>query len=207
LEERLFREGVPWARGIAVSVYRRLPPSFDRDDLIQVALIELWKRARMWREDSGVPFQGYAHVYVRSAVLMSVRRREYTERTHCELKVDPAGGKRPEVQVEAVESVARLHEALGKLGRVERYVVERHDMEGVSLARLSELMGRSVATLGGIRCRALERLHQELRGRVEGVSLARLYQELREHDVEGVSLARLSERLHQELRGRVEVEA
>lgn len=88
--QRLFDKNVPWASTIVRNVVRRLPPCFETDDLLQEALMELWKRALLYQENNGrpgkdpkgTPFRAYAYMYVRGACLMSVRRRNWTEAHH-----------------------------------------------------------------------------------------------------------------------------
>jgi RNA polymerase sigma factor (sigma-70 family) len=80
----LFEEHLSWAAAIAKNVHRKLPPSFDIDDLTQEAHIALWRRCQLYdpQNERGVPFQGYAYVYVRGACLMHCRRRNWREATH-----------------------------------------------------------------------------------------------------------------------------
>ncbi len=82
--DALVKENLEWARALAREVHRKLPPSFDPGDLESVALIEMWERAKLYDPDNdrGTPFRGFAYQYVRGAVLMSVRRKNFTEATH-----------------------------------------------------------------------------------------------------------------------------
>lgn len=89
----LFEKNYTWAIAVARNLLRVLPPCFEASDLIQEALLELWKRAlcfeadngRPGRDPKGTPFQAYAYVYIRGACLMSVRRRNWTESQHLSL--------------------------------------------------------------------------------------------------------------------------
>lgn len=81
----LFHENLDWAAAIGRRLTKRLPPSFDKDDLVQVALIEHWRRSQMYDSSTGVPYRAYAYTAVRGAVLMSCRRKHYREATHDEL--------------------------------------------------------------------------------------------------------------------------
>ena len=92
--QRIFDENLPWALKIARSVIRKLPPSFESDDVLQEARIELWRRAQLYQENNGrpgkdpngTPFQAYAYLAVRGACLMSVRRKNWTEAQHLALE-------------------------------------------------------------------------------------------------------------------------
>ena len=51
--QALFESNLAWAEGVARSVRRGLPPSFDVEDLEQAARIELWRQVQ--RYDAGGP--------------------------------------------------------------------------------------------------------------------------------------------------------
>jgi hypothetical protein len=86
----LFEANLSWAAAIAQNVHRKLPPCFDIQDLEQVARIEMWKRSQLYdpQNERGAPFKGYAHVYIRGAVLMSIRRKNWIEANHESLTAD-----------------------------------------------------------------------------------------------------------------------
>ncbi len=86
--EELVNRNRNWAAAIGREVARKLPPSFDPGDLEQVAMIEMWQRAKLYDPSKmfaangrGIGFQVYAYQYVRGAVLMSVRRRAFKDNT------------------------------------------------------------------------------------------------------------------------------
>ncbi len=85
LSRALFEENLDWATAIARNVHRRVPPSFDLDDLIQEAHIALWKKSKLYDPGSGVPFRGFASLYVQGAVKMLLRRRHWLDHTSYEL--------------------------------------------------------------------------------------------------------------------------
>jgi RNA polymerase sigma factor (sigma-70 family) len=90
--QALFEEHKAWAMSVGQSVGRHLPPSFDVDDLKQIALIQHWHCCKSYDPSprpgfvSGVPYRAYAHAAIRGAVLMASRRRNYREATHEELE-------------------------------------------------------------------------------------------------------------------------
>ena len=81
----LFEKNMDWASRIARKIHRHVPPSFDLSDLTQEAHFALWRKARLYNPEIGVPFQGFAALYVRGAVLMLLRRRHWKDHTHYEL--------------------------------------------------------------------------------------------------------------------------
>jgi len=83
--QALFDEHLEWASAIARKVSRKLPPSFDVDDLEQEARIEHWKRVRMYDSATGVPYRAYAYQPIWGACMMRCRRRNYREATHASL--------------------------------------------------------------------------------------------------------------------------
>lgn len=160
----LFDGHLDWAAAIARNVHRSLPPCFDAADLIQEAQTEMWRRATLYdplKSDSGVPsepgpcqlrrcaFEGYAYLAVRGAVLMSVRRRHYTDAQGeaiapgmaCEhpqpeqLLLDRAEGQRARRR-----QLRKLHLVEGMLGRlsaIEGYLVQRVYLDGAELEQLA----------------------------------------------------------------------
>jgi RNA polymerase sigma factor (sigma-70 family) len=86
--QALFEEHLEWAASVGQSVGRHLPPSFDVQDLIQIALIQHWRCVENFDATPGhgytcgVPYRLYAYPAIRGAVLMSCRRRHYREATH-----------------------------------------------------------------------------------------------------------------------------
>jgi RNA polymerase sigma factor (sigma-70 family) len=83
--EALFELHRPWAESIGASVHHGMPPSFDMDDLKQVALIEHWRRVQVYNPALNDNYRAYAYFPIRGAVLMSCRRRNYREATHEQL--------------------------------------------------------------------------------------------------------------------------
>lgn len=87
-----------WAAGVARQLHHGLPPSFDLDDLTQVAHMAVWHCTKHYDASRGVPFAAYAYRRVKGSVLMSVRRRHYRDATHLPLgrgaDADIRGGSR-----------------------------------------------------------------------------------------------------------------
>lgn len=140
---RIFTANLTWAETIARNVARKLPPSFNPEDIRQEALMETWKRALLYeasngrpgKDPKGTPFQAYAYMYVRGACLMSIRRRNWTEATHASLdrtlmpergvvnRSEPKGRSRFRSSPEAASSDPDPHQAL--LNKAERKAASR----------------------------------------------------------------------------------
>lgn len=76
---------------IARRLRRRLPPSFELDDLIGEGLVGLLRAATSYRprEHNGTPFSAYARLKIRGAIIDSVRRRAWEENTRNPLEDAP----------------------------------------------------------------------------------------------------------------------
>lgn len=136
----LFEEHRVWAEAIGRRLCStHLPPCFEVDDLVQAALIGLTKACREYDAERGVPFCGFAHVYVQSECLMSVRRRAYESAKYEELS--PAAtapdSKRPDVQAVAAIESQRIRAAILQLKPREREAIRRRFFDSVQLATLA----------------------------------------------------------------------
>ena len=80
----LFESNLEWASMVARNVHRKVPPSFDVEDLEQEARIAMWRCCEKYDpfNSKGVPFQAYSYLAVRGACLMYCRRRAWREATH-----------------------------------------------------------------------------------------------------------------------------
>lgn len=156
--EELFQRHTPWAEGIARTHCLSLPPSFDVDDLIQAALIALWKATEKYDCEYGVPFRLYAITFVRNACRMQTRRREYKERTMDELPdtMEAPAAKRPDNRVIREETEARAVRQLQELSAKQRAVVQGLYWESDSLRRLAQKLSSSAANIAHLRDDALE---------------------------------------------------
>jgi RNA polymerase sigma factor for flagellar operon FliA len=89
LEKRnaLVLEHLDWAHGIARNVAKCLPTWFVPDDLLGPAEIALCHLADKYDPSRGVPFRAFAQLRLYGACFDSVRRKEYRERGHLELRI------------------------------------------------------------------------------------------------------------------------
>lgn len=168
---KLFECNLEWAKKVALRVHRRLPPSFQLADLEQVAIIKMWDRCQRYdpRNKAGVPFQAYAILAVRGAVLMSVRRRAWREATADSLDERMVCGKlQPDEEAIAAEArTAReaavqkqkrwLRRQLLKLPVGDRRLFRRHYIDAVAIAALAKEVGMPKKAVGR-RLRSVMRL-------------------------------------------------
>lgn len=147
---QVFEKNMEWADKIARAVHRKLPPSFDLQDLEQEARIKLWECAQRFNAETGVPFQAFAYMAVRGAVLMSIRRRAYVNATAEELMdthLDPLGDIESRLKAEYARQAEDrkrqrrrkelIDELIPQLTSIDGYLVRRHYLDGISLEQLS----------------------------------------------------------------------
>jgi DNA-directed RNA polymerase specialized sigma24 family protein len=178
--QALFEEHFEWAASVGQSVGRNLPPSFDVQDLIQIALIQHWRCVENYDATPGhgytcgVPYRLYAYQAIKGAVLMSCRRKNYREATHEELNghyVDERG--RPDAMLLARENWrnqlgpqlyrkrVKVRAAFEVLPAADAYLVRRIFLEGADmdvLARAWQMDEKAFARLVGAAVRRLKRL-------------------------------------------------
>jgi len=166
--ELLFVEHGPWARGIARSLMRKLPPSFDVDDMMQSALIGLWKAAERFDGSMGVPFIAFAHPWVQGECWMAVRRKSYTEATHAELHDTHVGREPgPEAAIQRERVMAVLRESIEYLpeGSRERDLVSLYYLHGWQMVEVAGQLGLSERTCFEIRRSALGMMREHFKRR------------------------------------------
>lgn len=142
-----------WAAVLARNVHRGLPPSFQIEDLIGEAHVELWKRAQSYdpaKSDRDIPvnpdgacqlrrcaFEGYAYQAVRGACLMACRRRHYIENTHESLS---STSERP--RPSALIQKGNSQDGVRSPGALAVPRDERYNPEQVMLARAEAVNAR-----------------------------------------------------------------
>lgn len=141
---------------IARRLARQLPPSFDMEDLGQEGLIALWRYAQSYNPAKNDNFRGYAYLGIRGAMLMKCRRKEWTAANGEELEPQMVcAGPNPEAGLQhARETRIADYSRAGQRGEIvkrlrlfppeaylERYLVERHHLDGIETDVLSKLTG------------------------------------------------------------------
>ncbi len=72
---------LPLVRSVASRMAARLPRTVDLDDLISAGVLGLINAARQYDEDRGVPFDRYAEIRVRGAIVDELRTLDQTTRS------------------------------------------------------------------------------------------------------------------------------
>jgi RNA polymerase sigma factor (sigma-70 family) len=116
LRDALVEAHLPLVRQIAQSVARSLPPSFDLEDLIGEGNLALLQCATRFQPDAhgNPPFAAFARQRIRGAIIDSVRRRHYLERTRPSIDdVTPAScAPVVEISIDRLRLGARVREAI-----------------------------------------------------------------------------------------------
>lgn len=72
---------LPLVRSVAGRLASRLPRHVDMDDLVGAGVVGLLNAARQFDESKGVPFDRYAEIRVRGAILDELRNQDQTTRS------------------------------------------------------------------------------------------------------------------------------
>jgi RNA polymerase sigma factor (sigma-70 family) len=184
LSERnaLAEEHWEWARSIAADVSRRLPTWFRAEDLEGAAALGLLRAAsrydagRVGEGHAAAPaFRQYALQIVRGACYSAVRRNEYRERSHSDLRAitggrtdieDPAAEADPEQLAGRRERDAAVNAAVEKLNPDLRRVIRRVYYEEATLEELSREFGLCASRMSQLHRRALQMLRGLLAGKI-----------------------------------------
>ena len=166
----IFELNLSWADRIARAVHRKIPPSFELDDLQQEARIKLWDCCQKFDAASGVPFQAFAYLRVRGAVLMSIRRRAWTAANADELfdtHIDPRSDI--EARIEAEDRARdRRRQAEYNLAAFEAFASEEVGLlrmmylDGHEEFELVELLGISAKQFGRTAKKAVQVIRRRL---------------------------------------------
>jgi RNA polymerase sigma-70 factor (ECF subfamily) len=134
-----------YGRRLFAYAYRLTGSEQVAEEVVQDALLAAWKGARGYRGDSRVATWLLGIVHHRA--LNAVRRKRLpidgVERAAA--VADGAAG--PEAQAEAGERRRALRQALGRLSRDHRAVLELVFYQGLSLAEAAEVVGCPVGTV------------------------------------------------------------
>lgn len=164
-----------WADVVAKSVAKMLPPSFELDDLRQIARIETWRKLQAFDTSRGVSFTTFAFKGVKGACLMFARRRNYTAATSLELDERAERGATDDTEQRI--QIERLRLILGTvvdelLDERERRVIIEHYIRGREVSAIAEEMSCSASLVRLIRQQAHESLRKRLAMR--GITVADL---------------------------------
>lgn len=165
VEQSLTDGQIRWADRVAQHVAGMLPPSFDLEDLQQVARIETWRKLQVFDAARGVSFTSFAFKGVRGACLMFARRRNYTAATSLPLDSQPESGRRD--QTEANLHNQHVRKLLGQvldelLDERERRVLILQFIKGYDVAAIAAELSCSASLVRLIRQQAYASMRQRL---------------------------------------------
>ena len=66
---------------VALHLKVRLPPFIEFDDLLQAGMIGLIEASRSYKAEKGIPFEGFARLRIKGAMIDHVRRQSYLPRS------------------------------------------------------------------------------------------------------------------------------
>lgn len=128
-------EYFPLVKRIALHLKGRLPDKFEVDDLVQTGMIGLIDARNSYSSKSGVPFEAYARLKIRGAIIDSVRKngdqsRNFSKQSKAiyEVTIDfeKLNGREP--------TEAELAELLGiDTDKLQKFYQEANSMRFVSL--------------------------------------------------------------------------
>lgn len=167
VRERLIDTHRSLVRPIAEQVKRKLPPSFEVDDLIGTGNLALVRAASSYAPDThnGTPFEVYARIVVRGAIIESVRRRRYDENTAppLEFAEEPQAESAVEAAIDLGRKLARVEAAVNELPPVLRKVIELHYTHDVKLHAIGKRLRKGKSRASQLHMEAIRELRRTLR--------------------------------------------
>jgi RNA polymerase sigma-70 factor (ECF subfamily) len=135
-------------RGVVAGlVYRMLGPSPELEDLVQEVFLQVLRSLASFREEAR--FSTWLYRIALNVVLMqrraSARRPRLVAEEHAAAPLDAAPSAHE--ALETRRRVAALYELLGRLSDKKRTVFVLHELEGLTPARISEIVGAPVLTV------------------------------------------------------------
>jgi RNA polymerase sigma factor for flagellar operon FliA len=189
---QLVEENLQEVRAIAARLSRKLPPSFDREDLVQQGCLGLIEAADRYDGRPGVKFMAYARRRVVGSMLDYIRRRHWKNGTAFGLQAvealhhDPdavagrpgtvdetALGKTlsdestlssPDKLLQQVQEASEVHRALRRLPHRELVVIQGFYGRERTCDQIAPPLGISARRVAQIRVDAVHRLRRDLAG-------------------------------------------
>jgi RNA polymerase sigma factor (sigma-70 family) len=155
---------------VARTLQRRLPASFELDDLVQEGVIGLIWAAARYQPERGTPFQAFARPRVRGAILESCRRRNWREATHVSL--DTGLGTEgheaavlcdrdlPDVRLTEKQATQRWRRLAQTLPRRELYIIEHYYFLEENLGVCGSALNVCPSRASQLHLRALARMRK-----------------------------------------------
>jgi RNA polymerase sigma factor (sigma-70 family) len=138
-------ENLELVKPIALSVIRRLPPSFELDDLIQAGHMGLLDAAAKYNSKMNVPFRFYASIRIRGAILDTCTRRHYRNSTHAEMEAAcyevPSKVEAIDVGIHRKQMATKLKAALALLTPEDQKVITLYFARNDKLSVIGKRLG------------------------------------------------------------------
>ena len=154
---------------IAGSIIRRMPASFELDDLRQAGRVGLINAAARYDRSMNVPFGAYARHRIRGEILEACRRRNWREATHEELYAGVRDMRPADVDLDAGiragERARLLTMALAGLSPAHRAILRAHYLEQRTVREIGQKAGITAGRASQILHEALDRARRQLRYR------------------------------------------
>lgn len=149
-EPRALRELLERHRGDVTRIaFRVLGPSADLEDVVQEALIQLYRALPSYKGQS--KFSTWLYRVVTNVARMHLRKlRSRPQLTGASAEVldrEPQPSPGPHAEVERNERVAALYVHLERLSDKKRTVLVLHDLAGLGAAEVAEIVGAPVLTV------------------------------------------------------------
>jgi len=163
---RLIEENIEGVRAIAARLARRLPPSFDREDLVQQGCLGLIDAANCYDGRPGVTFFAFARRRAKGSMLDYIRRRHWKNATlgGLELLQHEAAPDHTEDRVQRVQEAAEVNRALRRLPDRELVIIQGFYGHGQTNQDIGPGLSIKGSRVGQIHRQALERLRRNLGG-------------------------------------------
>jgi RNA polymerase sigma factor (sigma-70 family) len=161
---RLVEESLEGVRAIAARLARRLPPSFDLEDLVQQGCLGLIAAANSYDGRPGVTFFAFARRRAKGSMLDYIRRRHWRNATvgGLELVEHAPAPDRTEDRVQHLQEVAEVNRALRRLPDRELAIIRGFYGQGQTNQDIGPGLGIKGSRVGQIHRQALERLSRNL---------------------------------------------
>jgi RNA polymerase sigma-70 factor (ECF subfamily) len=155
----------------------RLRAQVDPSDVVQEALLKAHARHDQFRGRTEVERAAWLRTILANTLTDALRkyaRRGGDQQLSLEAAVEESSARleqwlqtndpSPATQVERQEHLLRLAAALARLPDDQRLAVELRHLQGCPVPEVSQLMGRSVASVAGLLRRGLQALREQMEG-------------------------------------------
>lgn len=177
--DELFHQNMPWAERLARKYHAKLPPSFDLEDMLQIAYLEMHRQIGKWDPAKNNNFQGFAYQAVLGSMRMATRRRHWKNATSEDMAapevsavVRQQSADRSESATEAQRAAWReqrrkalLRRRLRKIGGPDADLARLVLVDGKTIQEAATLTGYDEAKAG----RVIRSMVPKLKGKRGGV--------------------------------------